>query len=84
MPVKKIKSHNDIVSYFTHYNFNNSLFSSMFSSELKKVDIIRINKKKSKFDIENYHTVSILPVLSKSYKRYMFEQMYRYFSANSI
>ena len=46
--------YNDIFSYFIHHNFNNSLFSSIFPSEMKKADIVPIHKKKSKFDIENY------------------------------
>ena len=45
IPVKIIKSHNYIFSYFMHHNFNNSLFSSIFPSELKKADIISIHKK---------------------------------------
>ena len=52
------------------------LFSSVFPSELKNADIIPIDKKKSKFDIENYRPVSILPVLSKIYERCIFDQMY--------
>ena len=51
IPVKIIKSHKDIFSYFIHHNFNNSVYSSIFPSELKKADIIPIHKKKSKFDI---------------------------------
>ena len=80
IPVKIIKSHKDIFSYFIHHNFNNSVYSSIFPSELKKADIIPIHKKKSKFDIENYRPVSILPVLSKIYERCMFDQMYSYFN----
>ena len=77
----KIKiSHNDIFSYFIHDNFNNSLFSSIFSSELKKADIIPIHKKKSKLDIENYRPVSIFTVLSKFYEKFMFDEMYSYFN----
>ena len=79
IPVK-IKSHNDIFSYFKHHNFNNSLHSSIFSSELKKADVIHIHKKNSKFDIENYRPVSILPVLSKIYEKCIFDQMYSYFN----
>ena len=79
-PVKIIKSHKDIFSYFIHHNFNNSVYSSIFPSELKKADIIPIHKKKSKFDIENYRPVSILPVLSKIYERCMFDQIYSYFN----
>ena len=73
IPVKIIESQNDISSYFIHHNFNNSLFSSLFPSELKKADIIPIHKKKSKLDIENYCPVSILPVPSKIYERCMFD-----------
>ena len=51
IPIKIIKSHKDIFSYFIHHNFNNSVYSSIFPSELKKADIIPIHKKKSKFDI---------------------------------
>ena len=80
IPVKIIKSHKEIFSYFIHRNFSNSLYSSIFPSELKKADIIPIHKKKSKFDIENYCPVSILPVLSKIYERFMFDQMYSYFN----
>ena len=56
------------------------MYNSIFPSELKKADIIPIHKKKSKFDIENYRPVSILPVLSKIYERCMFDQMYSYFN----
>ena len=78
--VKIIKSHKDIFPYFIHQNFNNSIYSSVFPSELKKADIIPIHKKKSKFDIENYRPVSILPVLSKIYERCMFDQICSYFN----
>ena len=80
IPVKIIKLHQDIFSYVIHHNFNNSLHSSIFPSELKKADIIPIHKKKSKFDIENYRPVSILPVLSKIYEWCMFDQVYSYFN----
>ena len=72
IPVK-IKN-NDIFSYFIQHNFNNSLFSLVFLSELKKADIIPIHKKKNEFDIENYCPVSILPVLSKIYEGCMFDK----------
>ena len=65
IPMKIIKLRNDIFSYFIHHNFNNSLFSSIFPSELKKADIILIHKKKSKFDIENYRPVASFPFSPK-------------------
>ena len=36
VPVKIIKSHNDIFSYIIHHNLNNSLSGSIFPSEMKK------------------------------------------------
>ena len=44
VPVKIIKSHNDIFCYFTLHKFNNALFSSISLSELKKAGIIPIQK----------------------------------------
>ena len=78
-PVKLIKSNKDLFSHFIYHNFNNSLFSSNFPSNLKAADILPAHKKKDKSDIENHRPISILPTLSKIYKRCMFDQMYKYF-----
>ena len=57
VPVKLIKSNKDLFSHFIYCNFNNSLFSSNFPSNLKAADILPIHKKKDKSDIENYRPV---------------------------
>ena len=67
IPVKLIKSNKDLFSHFIYHNFNNSLFSSNFPSNLKAADILPTHKKKDKSDIENYRPISILPTLSKMY-----------------
>ena len=79
IPVKLFKSNKDLFSHFIYYNFNNSLFSSNFPSNLKAADIPPAYKKKDKSDIENYRPISILPTLSKIYERCMYDQMYKYF-----
>ena len=79
IPVKLIKSNKDLFSHFIYHNFNNSLFSSIFPSNLKAADILPIHKKKGKSNIENYRPISILPTLSKIYERCMYDQMYKYF-----
>ena len=79
IPVKLIKSNKDFFSDFIYHSFNNSLFSSNFSSNLKVADILPTHKKKDKSDIENYRPISILPTLSKIYERCMDDQMYKYF-----
>ena len=45
IPVKLIKSNKDLFSHFIYHNFNNSLFSSNFSSNLKAADILPTHKK---------------------------------------
>ena len=79
IPVKLIKLNKYLFSHLIYANFNNSLFSSNFSSNLKAVDILPTHKKKDKSDIESYRPISILPTLSKIYERYMYYQMYKYF-----
>ena len=48
-------------------DINASIHSSKFHLELKKVDILPVHKKKSKFSKENYRPISILPNISKVY-----------------
>ena len=79
VPVKLIKLNKDLFSHFICHNFNNSLFSSNFPSNLKAADILPTHKKNGKSDIENYRPISILPTLSKTYERCMYDQMYKCF-----
>ena len=67
------------MSQFIYHDFNNFLFSSNFSSNLKAADILPTHKKNDKSDIENYRPISILPTLSKIYERCMYDQLYKYF-----
>ena len=48
IPVKLIKSNKCFFSHFIYHNFNNSLFSSSFPSNLKAADILPTHKKKDK------------------------------------
>ena len=79
IPIKLIKSNKDIFSHFIYHNFNNSLCSSNFHSNLKTADILPTHKKKEKPDNENYPPISILPMFSKIYERCIYDQMYEYF-----
>ena len=44
--VKLIKNNLDVISPFIYNNFNNSLFSSCFPSELKNANVTPVFKKK--------------------------------------
>ena len=46
IPIKLIKLNKDLFSHFIYHNFNNSLFSSNFLSNIKAADILQIHKKK--------------------------------------
>ena len=49
IPIKILKENSEIFSYILCRNFNNSLFSKVFPSSLKKADITPIYKKDEKF-----------------------------------
>ena len=68
IPTKTLQGNSEISSYILFHKFNNSLFSIVFPSSLKKADITPIYKKDEKFLRNNYRPVSILPSVSKIYK----------------
>ena len=76
IPVKLIKKNLDVISPLIYNNFNNSLFSSCFPSELKNANVAPVFKKNDQSNVENYPPVSILPMLSKVYERCMYDQVY--------
>ena len=77
IPVKIIKE-NSIITDFIYNNFNNSLLSSYFPSNLKIADITPVFKEKNRENTENCRPLSILSVLSKVYERCINDQMYAY------
>ena len=79
IPNKILKKNNEIFSYILSHNFNNSLFSKVFPSSLKKADITPVYKKDEKFLKNNYRPVSILPSVSKIYERCIYDQIDDYF-----
>ena len=79
IPVNLIKDNKDIVTFFMHHNFNNSLSSSTFPTTLKYADVKPVFKKIDKTDNESHRPISILPTLSKVYERLIYNQMYPHF-----
>ena len=51
----------------------------VFPNELKQADVKPIYKKDSRNEKENYRPVSILPNLSKIFKRCMYDQLKDHF-----
>ena len=52
----------------------------MFPFRIKKCKCGTLFQKKNQSDMENYRSVSIIPIFSKVYKRCMYDQMYEYFN----
>ena len=46
IPVKLIQVYKDFFSYFIFHNFNNSMFSSNYASNLKPADILPTHQQK--------------------------------------
>ena len=68
--------------FFAEYicnDINASILNPKFHNELKEVDIIPADKKKSKLSKENYRPISILPNISKVYERCLYDQISDYF-----
>ena len=68
--------------FFAKYicdDINTLIRSWKFHNELKKVDIVPVHKKKSKFSKENYRPISILPNISKVCERCLYDQIKNFF-----
>ena len=52
-----------------------------FTCVLKHADVIPVHKKEIKSDKINYRPVSILPSLSKTYEKLMYQQLYEHFKS---
>ena len=75
IPAKILKSCKDSCTPFSKDLFNNIITTGLFHEKLKLPDINPIFKKKDPFNKENYRPESVLPVVSKIFKRLLKEQM---------
>ena len=79
IPTKIIKENSDIFSNFICQSFNNMIDVCIFPTSLKLANITPVYKKGSKNSKENYRPVSILPNISKIYKRCLFKPISNHF-----
>ena len=58
----------------------------MQNSHLKRknVNVVPVHKKGNKQTLENYHTVSILPVSGKILQRWIYNSLFEFFIANEL
>ena len=56
--------------------FNFYIDNNTYPNGLKKADIKPVYKKDDPSDKTNYRSISILPVLSKVFERFLYDQIY--------
>ena len=81
IPTKITKNNSDIFCRFFQANFNNAIELTTFPQQLKYADVKPVFKKDSRTDKKNYRPISILPNVSKIYKRCINKQLEEYFQA---
>ena len=81
IPTKITKTNSDIFCRFFQANFNNAIELTTFPQQLKYADVKPVFKKDSRTDKKNYRPISILPNVSKIYKRCINKQLEEYFQA---
>jgi len=63
---------------------NQSLTTGIFPEKLKIARVVPFHKCKNKSEISNYRPISILPSVSKVFERIIHDQVYAYFSSQSL
>ena len=79
IPTKVIKSNSDIFTDALYSEFNRSLETSVFPPSMKLANVTPVHKKGNRSDKDDYWSVSILPNLSKFFKRCIYNQIAPFF-----
>ena len=64
--------------------FNDCLANGIFPSDWKKGNTVPVHKKNDKQHINNYRTISLLPLRSKIFERLIFNEMFGFFIENDL
>ena len=65
-------------------HFDNSLNSEIFPENWKRPNIVPVHKKGNKQQIQNYRTLSLLPISSNILERLTFNSLYKFVEENSL
>ena len=78
IPIKLIKDNIELFSSVLSRMFNFYIEKISFPNSLKQADITTVHKKDDTNDKNNYRPVSILPPLSKTFEKCLYDQIYAY------
>ena len=79
-----IKIASDLILDPLHHIIVLSIMQEKFPSDWKLAKVIPLHKKEDTLSPKNYRPVSILSPISKVLERVVYNQLYKYFSANKI
>jgi hypothetical protein len=63
---------------------NQSIVSGVFPDEWKLSKVIPLFKRGERSDLNNYRTISIIPVVAKVFERIVYDQLYEYLTDNNL
>ena len=84
LDIVSLKVSSDNIAEPIHHIATLSIMQEHFPDDWKKAKVIPLHKKGDTLDPKNYRPVSILSPLSKVLERVVHDQLYEYFSSNTI
>ena len=84
IPVVVLKFVSAIISPIISDIINKSIQSSNFPDSLKNAIVTPIFKSGEKSDVSNYRPISVLPIISKIFEKFIYQQIYHYLEINQI
>ena len=64
--------------------FKDCLSEGKFPHEWKKANVVPVHKKGNKQSLENYRSISLLPICSKIFERLIYNGMFTFFTENNL
>ena len=82
--IRMIKLYGKTIAIPLKLIFRSMLEEGVFPDDWKKSNVVPIHKKDSKNLIKNYRPISLLPIFSKTFERFMFNSLFNYFIQNKL
>ena len=74
----------DLIAALLCTIFNQSIVSGIFPDEWKFSKVILLFKQGQRSDLNNYHPISVIPVVAKVFERIIYDQLYDYFTVHKL
>ena len=84
IPLSVVKSSSEYILFGLCHIFNLSLSQGQFVTDFKKAKVISVHKKGQKTNVNNYRTITLLPVLSKILEKILYNLVYSFLSQSNF